>query len=71
MTPEKKLECRIVVTYRRDGKVAVSMCDPRSGKVQKPIVCDGSLTQVDRVVGDLKRSIEQAGHLLTFCERNE
>lgn len=71
MTIRKQLECRIVITFRRDGKVAVSMCDPKSGRVEPPVVCDGTLTKVDKIVGDLKRSIEQAGHLLTFCERSE
>lgn len=68
--PEKP-ECRIVITFRRDGNVEVAMCDPKSGRVEKPIVCDGSLTKVDNVVNSLKQTIEQSGNKLTICERSE
>lgn len=66
-----QLECRIVLTFRKDGKVDVAMCDPKNGRVE-PLGTHGpSVREVDRVVRDLKTSIEMAGHLLTFCERFE
>ncbi len=66
-----QLECRIVLTFRRDGRTDVAMCDPKSGKVEKLGTHGPSAREVDRIVEDLKRSIERAGHLLTFCERSE
>ena len=68
----KKLECRIVITRgRADLKTEVGMYDPISGRYE-PLGAHGpSVKEVDRVVSDLKKSIEKAGHLLTFCERRK
>lgn len=66
-----QLECRIVVTYGRppDQRVEVGMYDPLSGRYE-PLGRHGpDRREVERVVGDLKTSIERAGHRLTFCER--
>lgn len=67
----KQLECRIVITFRRDGKVAVAMCDPKNARVEPLGVHGPDVKAVDKVIGDLKASIERAGHLLTICERSE
>jgi hypothetical protein len=66
----KKLECRIVLGFRRaDQKTEVGMYDPISGRYE-PLGAHGpAATVVDKVVHDLKRAIEGAGHRLTFCER--
>ena len=66
-----KLECRIVLTFLRDGRVKLAMYDPKGGRYE-PLGTHGpAVREVDRVVGDLKSSIERAGHHLTFCERSE
>ena len=71
MSTSPQLECRIVLTFRRDGKTDVAMCDPVRGKVE-PLGTHGpNVREVDKIVNDLKCSIERAGHLLTFCERSE
>lgn len=67
----QQLECRIVLTFKRDGRVAVAMCDPKNGRVEPLGVHGPDVREVDRVVADLKASIIRAGHLLTFCERFE
>lgn len=64
----RQLECRIVLLFHRDGRVDLGMYDPANRRYE-PLGTHGpSVREVDRVVGDLKRSIECAGHLLTFCE---
>lgn len=67
----KQLECRIVLTYHKDGKVSVGMCDPKTGRIEKLGTHGPSRREVDRIVEDLKTSIVRAGHYLTFCERSE
>ena len=69
---KKALECRIVITKGRpDLKTEVGMYDPVSGRYE-PLGAHGpSAREVDKVVRDLKRSIEGAGHRLTFCERSK
>ena len=66
----RQLECRIVTTYRLfDRKTEVGMYDPISGRYE-PLGSHGpSQREVDKVVHDLKASIERAGHRLTFCNR--
>ena len=65
----KRLECRIVITHRADRRTDVGMYDPITGRYE-PLGTHGpARREVDRVVRDLKASIERAGHLLTFCER--
>lgn len=67
----KQLECRIVLTYQRDKRVAVAMCDPKTGRMEPLGVHGPDQRVIDKVVEDLKRSIIRAGHHLTFCERKE
>lgn len=71
MSATKQLECRIVITRgRADLKTEVGMFDPISGRYE-PLGAHGpAQREVERVVLDLKKSIEKAGHLLTFCERS-
>ncbi len=71
----KQLECRIVLTHghRADLKTEVGMFDPISGRYE-PLGAHGDPTragqrELDRVVRDLKGSMERAGHLVTFSER--
>lgn len=66
-----QLECRIVLTFRRDRKVEVAMCDPKTGRVERLGTHGPSVREVDRVVKDLAGSIIRAGHHLTWCERVE
>ena len=67
---QKQLECRIVLTYHRNGKVAMGMYDPISGRYE-PLGTHGpGRRAVDEAVQGLKDSIERAGHRLTFCERS-
>jgi hypothetical protein len=63
----KRLECRIVITHRADRRVDVGMYDPISGRYEA--LGTHGLREIDRVIRDLKSSIERAGHLLTFSER--
>lgn len=66
-----QLECRIVLTFKSDGRVILGMYDPVS-KRYAPLGTHGPLrAEVDKAVYGLKDSIERAGHLLTFCERSE
>lgn len=71
MAAPKQLECRIVLTFLKCGRVKLAMCDPKNWRVEDLGVHGPSRKEVDKVIGDLKRSIERAGHLLTFCERSE
>lgn len=66
-----QLECRIVLTFRRDQRVDLAMCDPKTGRIERLGTHGPGRCEVDKVVNDLKRSIERAGHRLTFCERSE
>lgn len=68
---KKQLECRIVLTFMRDGRTTVAMYDPLNHRYEPLGIHGPSVKEVDRIVKDLKRSIETAGHLLTFCERSE
>lgn len=67
----EQLECRIVITRggRLDLKTEIGMYDPISGRYE-PLGAHGpSQREIDKIINDLKRSITQAGHRLTFCER--
>ncbi len=65
----RQLECRIVITHQPDKRVDVGMYDPITGRYE-PLGRHGpSQREKDRVIRELKASIERAGHLLTFCER--
>ena len=67
----KVLECRIVVTKGRpDRKTEIGMYDAMGGRYEPLGVHGPSQREVDKVVRDLKASIERAGHRLTFCERS-
>lgn len=62
----KQLECRIVITHHVND-FELGMYDPLNDRYE-PLGKHPNY-KVDKVVADLKRSIEQAGHRLTFCER--
>lgn len=47
------------------------MYDPISGRYEHLGVHGPSVKEVDKVVRDLKTSIERAGHRLTFSEKSE
>lgn len=70
----KQLECRIVITRgRADQKVEVGMYDPINCRYE-PLGAHGGPfgggeREVDKVIRNLKTSIERAGHRVTFCER--
>lgn len=66
----EQLECRIVIEYRQDGRINLGMYDPLSLRYE-PLGTHGpGQATIDRAVDGLKRSITDAGHLLTFCERS-
>lgn len=68
---QKQLECRIVITYLRDGRIKLGMYDPKSTRYE-PLGTHGpAAKEVDKAVRGLKESIERAGHRLSFCERSE
>jgi hypothetical protein len=70
MTRTPQLECRIVIIHHRETRsVEIGMYDPLNSRYE----CLGRHRpdEVNRVVTGLKRSIEGAGHRLTFCERSE
>mgnify|MGYP007044010362 CR=1 FL=1 len=67
----RQLECRIVLTFLRDRRVALGMYDPISRRYEALGTHGPSVKDVDRAVYGLKDSILKAGHLLTFCERSE
>lgn len=64
------LECRIVITHRSDRRIDLGMYDPVSGRYEALGTHGPSQRDIDRAVLGLKRSIEDAGHRLTFCERS-
>ena len=66
---QKQLECRIVIFHRRDRRTEIGMYDPINLRYQFLGLHGPDQRQVDKVINDLKQSIERAGHLLTFCER--
>lgn len=65
-----QLECRIVITYRDDGRIDMGMLDPRSGRYEGLGTHGPGAREIDRAVRGLKEAIERAGHRLTFCERS-
>ncbi len=66
----EQLECRVVVTNHRNGRTfAMGMHDPRSGRYEA--LGTHLVRDKERVVRALARSIEGAGHRLTWCERSE
>lgn len=71
VTKQKQLECRIVLTFLRSGKVRMGMYDPLNHRYEALGEHGPGVREVDKAVRDLKTSIERAGHLLTFCERSE
>lgn len=68
-TPQ--MECRIIITYRRDRRIDLGMYDPISKRYEALGTHGPSPRDVDKAVYGLKESIERAGHRLTFCERSE
>lgn len=68
MRLSKQLECRIVLTFLPSGKVKLGMYDPLNMRYEALGVHGPARRDVDRIVNDLKTSIERAGHKLTFCE---
>lgn len=73
MTAEgKPLECRIVITYwpgvytGQGAMFDLGMYDPLSMRYER--LGRHPLRDAQKIIGDLKRSIETAGHLLTFSE---
>ena len=68
---DHQLECRIVLTFRRDRRVDMGMLDPRSGRYEALGTHGPDVREVDNAVRGLKDGITRAGHLLTFCERSE
>lgn len=65
----KQLECRIVIGYRSDKRIELGMYDPLNDRYEALGTHGPGQREIDRIVNDLKRSITQAGHRLTFCER--
>jgi hypothetical protein len=59
-----QLECRVVVTEHDDGQFSLGMYDPVTGRHEA--LGRHPNRDRERVIGDLKRSIEQAGHRLTI-----
>jgi hypothetical protein len=60
-----QLECRIVVLYGR--RIEVGMYDPISFRYER--IGYHSESELDKVIRDLKTSMERAGHRVSFCER--
>lgn len=66
-----KLECRIVLRYRRDRRVDMGMYDPKSGRYEALGTHGPRRAEVDKAVCGLRTAIERAGHHLTWAEHNE
>jgi hypothetical protein len=64
----EQLECRILITHRRDRRVDLAMCDPLTGRVERLGTHGPGQREVDRAVRDLADTIVRAGHRLTFSE---
>lgn len=64
----KQLECRIVIR-RGDKEFRLGMFDPLNLRYE-PLGTHPN-EKIDKVVGDLKASIERAGHRLTFSEQRD
>lgn len=77
MSINKQLECRIVIIHRRPRadeigagrKFEMGMYDPLNRRYEHLGV--HPVKDIEKLVGDLKTSIERAGHLLAWCERSE
>lgn len=69
MPQQPQLECRIVLTFRRDGQVGMGMFDPLNDRYEPLGVHPRHA--IDKAVAGLKESILRAGHRLTFCERSQ
>lgn len=66
-----RLECSIVVKRLKDGRATVGMLDPVSGRYE-PLGTHGpDRSVIDKVIMDLRRSIESAGHTATVRESSE
>lgn len=68
---KKQLECRIVIIHRKDRKINLGMYSPCDMRYEPLGIHGPDQREIDRVILDLKSSIERAGHMLTFCERSE
>ncbi len=66
----EQLECRVVVTHRPDGRISLGMYDPANDRYEPLGEHGPAREEIEQVVGDLARSIQTAGHRLTWCERN-
>lgn len=69
MPKHKQLECRVILTHGRvDLKTQLGMYDPITQRYEDLGAHGPSLVEIDRVVRDLKTSMERAGHVVTFSE---
>ena len=67
----KQLECRVVITYRKDGRINLGMHDPKSGRYAPLGVHGPGRGVIDKAVAGLVQSIEAAGHRVSFSEKRE
>lgn len=67
----QRLECRIILRYRRDRRVDMGMYDPKSGRYEALGTHGPDKRDVDKAVHGLMTAIERAGHRLTWAEHNE
>lgn len=64
----EQLECRIVLRYRTDN-FRMGMYDPLNNRYEP--LGEHPIRDAEKVIGGLKRAIEQQRHLLTFSEQSE
>ena len=65
----KQLECRIVITRSRsDCKTEIGMYDPISMRYEPLGEHGPDSREVEKVILDLKKSMEKAGHIVSFSD---
>lgn len=68
----EKLECRIVITYRKDKKIELGMFCKNTMRYEFCGIHGPNQRTIDKVIIDLRTRIESDPSLrLTWCERSE
>lgn len=64
---QKQLECRIIITHASEGRTfALGMFDPLSMRYEP--LGNHPVSDIERIVGDLKVRMERERHRVTFSE---
>lgn len=69
MLEKKQLECRIVIKRLEDRRIKLGMYCPYTYRYEFLGYHGPSNKDIDKAILNLKRTIEDAGHRVTFSDR--